>query len=41
MGYVEDAFEREHDAREKARLGALGRAGEKSDFFSILSEKLP
>jgi hypothetical protein len=36
VGYVDNAFEGENDAWEKARLSALGRAGEKSDFFSIL-----
>jgi len=40
MGYVEDAFEA-RTMQGKRRVSArLGRAGEKSHFFSILSEKL-
>jgi hypothetical protein len=41
MGDVEDAF-KARTMQEKRRVWArLGRASEKSDFFSILSEKLP
>ena len=41
MGYVEDAFEA-RTMQGKTRVSVrLGRAGEKTDFFSILSEKLP
>ncbi len=37
LGYVAGRRATENDAWEKTRLGAPGRAGEKSGFFSILS----
>ena len=39
-GYVEDAFEARMMQGKTRVSSRRGRAGEKSDFFSILSEKL-
>jgi hypothetical protein len=41
MGYVQDPFEARTMQGKRRVSVRLGRAGEESDFFSILSEKLP